>query len=166
MPTWIPVLAPIIISLISLGVSVAAFFVNFRSQSERRHGELAKLHSGYLLSLDGLLARTQAIEATYETIRLEQRLLPESAEKYEMIERLSKFLEELRGKTEEFEGLRTRINKLDTRKLNKPFVLMDMQTIDHLINNLGNHTARMEQGAAKELADVRAKIGPRITSIG
>jgi hypothetical protein len=150
-------LISILIALAALCVSGIVAFANVRDKLEKRHGEISKLRSDSLEKLSRIYHRTLSSQLHTEAARLELRRLPDSAAKYEEIESMPSQIVEARGTVLDVVSLREKIEKIDPQKLNKSYVLMTFQSVDHDLRALEEKATRLEARTLQYLESVRAQ---------
>jgi len=71
-----------VIAGLALCTSLLLLIVHYRNQVERRHGEIVRLRSDFLMRLSAIHHRITSVQLHTETARMELRRMPESDKKY------------------------------------------------------------------------------------
>jgi hypothetical protein len=158
MSPWIQFWTPISISLLALGVSIWSFVVSSRRQAGQRHGEIARLHADHLDKLNDFLRRFRSVEEGFNTIRLERSLLPDSAEKDEANERMTRMIERLGRTGESLSALRDKVEAVDTLRSNITRRWMSLQATGRRLQKINDQISSYEAQVTKDLATVRLQI--------
>jgi hypothetical protein len=141
-----------------LGVSIWSFVVSSRRQAGQRHGEIARLHADHLDKLNDFLRRFRSVEEGFNTIRLERSLLPDSAEKDEANERMTRMIERLGRTGESLSALRDKVEAVDTLRSNITRRWMSLQATGRRLQKINDQISSYEAQVTKDLATVRLQI--------
>jgi hypothetical protein len=158
MSPWIQFWTPISISLLALGVSIWSLVFSFRGQAGQRHGEIARLHADHLNKLNDFLRRFRSVEEGFNTIRLERRLLPDSAQTHEAIKNTTRMIERIERTGESLSALRDKVEAVDTRRSNITRRWMSLQATGRRLQKIDDQISSYEAQVTKELATVRLQI--------
>ena len=150
-------LIAILIAILAFGTSVLLLIVQYRNQVERRHGEIAKLHSDFMQRLSGAHHRMMSVQMHMETARLELRRMRECDDKYNSIERMPQLIERAQESARIIAQLQSGLEGLDTAKANRSNVLIRLQSSEHDFHALENIGSEIEKEALELLTSIRSK---------
>lgn len=133
------------ISIAALIISLGVLIVMYRNQLERRHGEIAKLHSDFMQKFSATDYRMRSIQMHLETARLEFRRLPEDEYKYFLIEIIPETIKEVKEIIQKIEQHKIDLEKINTKESNRADVLMLFQSVEHNITSVNDQALRLEK---------------------
>lgn len=144
-----------LISFFALCISLLIFFVHYRNQVERRHGEIAKLRSDALQRVSATQHRMKSIQMHIETVRIELRHMGDCIDKYDSIEQMPSLIKDTQETTNKLLELENGLKGLDTVKKNKSVFLMALQSTEHAFHDLEEETNKLEKMVLKLLTQIR-----------
>jgi hypothetical protein len=145
-----------VIAILALCTSVFLLIVQYRNQVERRHGEIAKLHSEFLQRMANSNQRMISLQIHMETIRLELRRMPESQGKYIAIENMPLIIEGVKRSVKIGEEVYGLLEQFDTERANKSKVLIKFQSKEHLLQEMEDVISTNEQKALDIFSVIRS----------
>ena len=158
MPLAISVVS-LFISIIALGVSAGVLWVHYRNLVERRHGDIARLRADQMRKMSDLRGRIISCQTNIEIFRLEVRKAPESAEKYEVVEKIPNAILNCKECLEALAKVNESYNQLDTKSMNTSALLMLLQQCEATYDALAEKMRENEQSVLNMLVSFRAAQG-------
>lgn len=147
-----------VIAILAFCVSVLALFVHWRNQVERRHADITKLRSDFLMKVSAVHHRMLSVGMHLETARLELRKTRNSDDKYKSIERMPRLIEKHKQLLQKLSELKDKLEQLDTmKKATKGDALMRFQSAEHDFRLLEQHADKTEQDALETLTFIRSQ---------
>jgi hypothetical protein len=147
-----------IISSLALCVSVVILVIQYNTQRERRHKEITQFHTEILRGLSSMQQRVTTMKLYTETIRLQLRYLPDSDNKYELIEGFPALIEDI-VKIEKLGKLAiSQMEKIDTKTINRTDILLIYQEKRANLPRLEESLSSIEQKTLEFLNDICTEL--------
>jgi len=148
----------LVISFLALCISVATFIVHRRNQVERRHADITKLRSDFLMKVSAIHHRMLSVRMHLETARLEMRNMRNSGDKYESIEEIPRLIEKQKQLLQKLSELKGKLEQFDTmKKATEGDTLMRLQSAEHDFYSIEQMADKTEQNVLEFLASIRSQ---------
>lgn len=145
-----------LIAILALIVSALVLLIQYKNQVERRHGEIVQLRDNLLSTLSNHRQRLTSLYINAQTIRIELRRLPDSEGKFESIETLPHFIQQLESTKQIVDDLVAKLDKTDTTKINRSKVLLALQSAVSEYRKLESDTRKIEDRMIALLDHIRS----------
>lgn len=142
---------------LALIVSVFVLIMNYKKESERRHGEITRLRSDHLSKVRNLHQRLISILMHLETIRIEIRGIPDNNEKYESIEIIPKAIASVKNIISSTETIKRHLEKFETKKKNNSETLIQLQEFEHQLREVDTDIGEVEVLALEQLQKIHVE---------
>jgi len=148
----------VVIAIFALCISALTLVILWRNQVERRHADITRFRSDFLMKLSTIHHRMLSVRMHLETARLEARNMRNSDGKYFWIEKIPRMIEKIEQQLRRSSELKDELERLDTMKeATRGDFLIRFQSSEHDLRSLEQHAGKLEQNALEILASIRSQ---------